>query len=570
VRAAEIKQLHQRAAAWYTQNGFTDEAIHHALAAEDAGQAAALIEGVGLNWIGQGQLSRLLGWLEKLPAHLVQTRPLLCLYHAWVLNLTGQTAALEARLQDTERVLFNAPPALVKDIRGQITTLRAYVARHQGRISLSIELLRQALVDCAPDNFFARTVINLNLGFNYWLTGQLTLADQPLQVARTDAQAIQAGYALLVAMAIQADLYVAQGKLRQAAQLYEEAIAYGLAHNGGRPFPPAGYAYAGLGGVLYEQNELAAAKDYLVQAIELGELLADGTIIRRGVFYLAPLRQMAGDSATVQVLWQQAQAATDTVEEKHVAVHQVRSWLAQAVWPPQAAELAPAVGWANAYRQSQPDPGSYQESFAQMTLAWVELAQGQTQQALARLDPLAIAATRGQSHRLIKILALQAMAHAAQGEAEAALAALNRALDLAAPEGYVRTFIDHGRPMQQLLQQAAMRAIAPDYVSRLLAAFPDLPHLGRRDGQVLATDDLREDSQIVNPKSDSANLVEPLTDHELAILRLMAAGLSNQEIADQLYLSLNTIKWYARHIFSKLAVNKRTQAVARAQELGIL
>jgi LuxR family maltose regulon positive regulatory protein len=260
VNEAEIKQFHQRASAWYAQHDFADEAIHHALAAEDANGAADIIEAVWLKLVGQGQLARLLGWLEKLPEAFVRTRPLLCLGHAWVLTLTGQFAALGRRLQDTERGLPKAPPALTKDIQGQLATLQAYLDRHRGQIDRAIAHLHQALADCAPDNVWARCIANLNLGFNYWLSGEFSLAQPALHAARTNGQSLQAPYAILVAMAIEGDIYLAQGKLGQAAHLYEEGIAFGLAHNGGQPFPPAGYAYAGLGRVLYERNELEQAK----------------------------------------------------------------------------------------------------------------------------------------------------------------------------------------------------------------------------------------------------------------------------------------------------------------------
>lgn len=565
---AEIKQLHQRATAWYAQHDFTDEAIHHALAAEDVNRAADLIEAVWSKLVGQGQLARLLGWLEKLPEAFVPTRPLLCLGHAWALTLTGQFTTLEPRLQDIERALPNAPPALTKDIEGQLATLRAYLDRHQGQMDRAIAHLHQALADCAPDNLWVRCIANLNLGFNYWLSGEFSLAQQALHAARTNGGSIQAVYAILVAMAIQGDIYLAQGKLGQATRVYEEGIAYGLAHNGGQPFPPAGYAYAGLGRVLYERNELEQAKGYLAEAVELGELLGDGTIIRRGIFFLAHLAQLAGDKAAAQTLWQRAQTAQDTVEAGQVMVYQVRAWLAQATASPQSTELAQAVRWAESYRLGQPGTSSVQAALAQMTLAWVELAQGQTQQALAHLTPLAEAATTTeQIHHLINILALQALAFTAEDDAEAALAALKRALDLAAPEGYVRTFIDYGPPMQQLLQQAADRDLAPDYVSKLLAAFPDF---GLDPTHLSKTKNLAAGTPPEARKRAKSKIVEPLNEREIAVLRLMAAGLSNQAIADELHLSLNTVKWYARHIFSKLAVNKRTQAVARAQELGIL
>jgi LuxR family maltose regulon positive regulatory protein len=364
-------------------------------------------------------------------------------------------------------------------------------------------------------------------------------------------------------MAVQANTYVAQGKLDQAHRLFEEAIAAGLAQNRGQPFPPAGYAYAGLGQLLYERNDLDAAEGHLTQAVELGELMADWSIIRRGLLPLAWLRQIKGKDAEAQALWGRAlkvvQQAQDKRVEAHLMTHQARFWLAQAaVSPGNPSALARAGDWAETYRQSQPDPGSYPQALAQMTLAWVDLARGRPDQALACLEPLAeAAAAGGWIDTLIKILALQALAQAAQGDSESALKALSRAFDLAAPEGYVRTFIDFGPPMQQLLKQAAARGLAADYLSNLLAAFS-----GEEPGETPSPP--RPSTPTPQP------LVEPLTERETAILRLMAANLSHREIAEELYLSANTIKWYSTHIYGKLGVHRRAEAVARAQELNII
>jgi LuxR family maltose regulon positive regulatory protein len=220
--------------------------------------------------------------------------------------------------------------------------------------------------------------------------------------------------------------------------------------------------------------------------------------------------------------------------------------------------LAAAVNWAKAYRESQPDLRSYPQALPLMTLAWVELAQDRPDQALACLEPLAeAAAAGGWIDNLIKILGLQALAQAAMGQQAAGLDTLGRALDLAAPEGYVRTFVDHGPPMQRLLERAVVRGIEPDYVAKLLAAF--------------SAEEQRSAPSPQPPSPPAPQpLIEPLTERELAILRLMAANLSHREIAEELYLSVNTVKWYSTHIYSKLGVHRRSEAVARAQDLGIL
>jgi LuxR family maltose regulon positive regulatory protein len=193
-----------------------------------------------------------------------------------------------------------------------------------------------------------------------------------------------------------------------------------------------------------------------------------------------------------------------------------------------------------------------------MTLAWVELAHGRPDQALDCLEPLAeAAAAGGWIDNLIRILALQALARSARGDSESALSALSRAVDLAAPEGYVRTFIDYGPPIGRLLERVAASGIEPDYAAKLLAAIPV-----DKSGETPSP-------QLPGPSAPQP-LIEPLTERELAILRLMAVDLSHREIAQELYLSVNTVKWHSTHIYSKLGVHRRADAVARAQELNIV
>lgn len=290
--------------------------------------------------------------------------------------------------------------------------------------------------------------------------------------------------------------------------------------------------------------------------------MGDWSMQRRGLLPLAWLKQIQGDSTAAQDLWQRALKVVHQAEssriESQIMVHQVRLWLAQAAKSPSDPSiLNAAADWANTYEQSQPDQSSFQEAFAQTTLAWVEVALCHTNQALSRLEVLAeIAEENGLNDTLIKVLVLKALACDAQGDLKTALKALEGAFSKAAPEGYIRTFVDHGLPMQQLLFEAASRGLAPDFVPLLLASFPE-----KLEEQELA---------IMGKSTPTQVLVEQLTDRELSILQLMAAGLTHSEIADELYLSVNTIKWHTTHIYSKLGVHRRANAVSRAQELGIL
>jgi LuxR family maltose regulon positive regulatory protein len=390
--------------------------------------------------------------------------------------------------------------------------------------------------------------------------GQLARAEQALQVARTEGQSTGAVYITLIAMAVQANSYVAQGKLRRAVELYEEAIAYGLEQNHDRPFPPAGYAYAGLGQVMYEQNKVDIAEQLLTQAVQLGESIAEWSMVRRGLLPLAWLKQMAGDPAAARKLWQQAldvvhQAGSERVEAQ-LEAQWARLQLKQAASDSSA--LAAAVEWAETYRNSQPNEASYPEALPQMILAQIELAQGQVDRATVRLNRLAeSAAAGGQNDNLIKIQTLQALAYDAKGDRTRALEKFGKALILAAPEGYTRTFVDHGPPAQRLLQEAAIRGLASDYIARLLSTFPEASQV-----EIPSLEPVRP--------LDHGLLFEPLTEKEFSMLRLMAAGLSNREIADELFLSVNTVKVYASRIYDKLGVRRRGEAVARAQELDLL
>lgn len=557
-----INQLHQGAAAWYTLNGFSDEAIYHYLVSDALDQAADLIEPVVIKLIVQGQLGKVLSWLTQLPDEFTCSRPLLSVSHAWVLTVTGQGAAADTRLKEAERCLPAASQKRAQEIQGLISIVRAYLTRNQGNIPLSIRYLRQSIGNLEADDLIVRCSVNLNLGYNYSILGQLELAEQALMAAQSDGQAVNAVYLTMLAIATRGFVWVAQGKLRRAIPLYQEAIEYGLAQNRGQPFPPAGYAYAGLGQVLYEQNDLDAAEQSLTQAVDFGELMGDWSMKRRGLLPLAWLKQMQGDSAAAQVLWQRALNVVHQAEshrtKAQLMVHRSRLMLAQtSISSTDRSALAVAAEWADSYQHSQPDMHSYQEAFAQNTLAWVELAQGKADQALSRLVVLIETAdANGWNDTLIKALVLKALAYAVQGEQAVALDTLDIALAKAAPEGYFRTFVDYGPPMRQLLQLAEARGMVPDYVPKLLAAFPSV------EGA----------KEIVEPRKTAAHqsLVEPLTDQEINILRLMAAGLSHNEIANELYLSVNTIKWHTTHIYSKLGVHRRAHAVSRARELSIL
>jgi LuxR family maltose regulon positive regulatory protein len=233
--------------------------------------------------------------------------------------------------------------------------------------------------------------------------------------------------------------------------------------------------------------------------------------------------------------------------------------------------FAEAVRWAETSGLRPDDQFRYEQEYEYRTLARVLIAQGRAEEAIPLLERL-IASAEGGGRRgqLIAYSSLQAIAHQAGNKMDAALTYLSRALALGEVEGYVRTFVDEGEPMAALLRQALARGIAVDYVGMLLAALED----GMKDEKLALSPVLSAAERLPKGRKTkpppSSSLVEPLSDREVQILRCMAGRLSNREIADELHLSVNTVKWYARNIYSKLGVGKRREAVDRARELGVL
>lgn len=548
VGAEGIKQLHQRAAAWCIQNDLIEEALHHALAAEDFDTAAHLIESVSSPMIGRGEMKTVQNWIESLPEEIVQERPRLGIALAWIFHMNEQGEAVEPLLQDAERALAGGrfDQTTEAEVRGHIYVLRAYRALNQNDPPRALQLLAEAMTYLPEDELYLRSLVAFSQGVIYKLGGAWEQAAQAFQRTQSYGQASGNLAVTMGACTHLAGMLITQGRLRQAAKLCRDTIENHLADQQGSPIPNLGFVYIKLGEVLYEWNELEAANDNLEMGLALNEeLMVAWPWTRDGVIGLARLKLAQGEPEEAQVLLEQANDINDQLQELFdkidMTVWQVRLWLAQN-------NLTAAVRWKREY-QTNTESG---DEMADIVLARVLLVQENADQALAVLGPISeAAAANGRINTQIETLALQALAYQAKHDHLQARTALAQALSLAEAEGYIRTFVDEGPQMKALLSTIRRQPSVGDraYIDRLLVAF--------------AAEEKR-------PQSSFSPLVEPLTDREMAVLRLIAAGLSNREIADELYLSVNTIKWYTSHIYGKLGVSKRAEAVARAHELGIL
>jgi LuxR family transcriptional regulator, maltose regulon positive regulatory protein len=555
----QVSTLHRRASEWYEQNDLPSDAIRHALEARDFARAAGLIELAVPAMRQSRQEAMVLGWLKALPDELVRARPVLSLHYAGTLLLDGQLEDIEARLRDVEGWLDTTADRsgmVVVDeeefrrLPGGIALYRAAMAQARGDVSDTMHYARRVL-DLAPeDDHLLRGSAAGILGLAFWASGDLEGACR--MYAECIARVQRAGHisdAIGLSIA-QADIRIAQGRLREAMRTYEQALQR-AAEQGKPVLRGAADMYVGMSELHRERNDLHAATQLLAQSKELGELLGLPQNRYRWCVAMARIREAHGDLDGALDLLNEAERlymGDFFPNVRPIAALRTRVWVAQG-------RLSDALGWAREQGLSVSDEPYYLREFEHITLARVLLARYKSdhadrslREAMGLLERLLQAAQAGErTGRVIEILIVQALAHQVQGDIPAALISLQQALSLAEPEGYIRIFVDEGPPMAILLEKAAKHGIVPNYVHQLLAA------TGRAPGRTPVT-------QV---------LIEPLSERELEVLRLLGTDLNGPEIARELVVSLNTMRTHTKNIFSKLGVDNRRAAVHRAEELHL-
>lgn len=576
-----LTELHHRASAWYEQNELMGEAFNHALAAEEWERAALLCQGQIVAMVSlAGQAQTVLKWLKALPAAVVRTHPTLCLYHATMFMFTNQVEAAEAWLNDAERTVQpNMPPDEARSILGWVALLRADIARVRGDLASGVALAHQALELLPETEVAARAVAQMNAAHAYLTNGDVT---RSAECIAEDVIAPLRGFgnlfATLIAITNLARLQALQGRFQQAAATF--ALAEHVTPGGGRLQDLLNGAafYIGMGDLLREWNELEAAHRQLTLGMELvrGALSVDADVVTSGYVALAKLKQAFGDlRGGLMALDEYVQLAH---ERRYFAPLVTRGEAIRAQLWLSGDNLDDAIHWAEKSGLRADDNDlPYLREVEYLMLARVLLAQHRTEECFRLLTRLLPAAeSEGRMGRVIEILMLQALALQAQGVSAEAFAALNHALILAEPEGYIRTFVDEGESMRDAISNwrlvtgrqknpTAVQARLMAYTDRLLRAFinnsPQLP--------IIAQHPFGKNQPAGSPVLQSS-LAEALSGRELEVLHLIADGLSNLAIAEKLFLSTGTVKVHIKHIYSKLDVNSRTQAVARLRDLNPL
>jgi LuxR family maltose regulon positive regulatory protein len=558
VGGGDVAQLHRRASIWYEQEGLFEEAVAHAQKSGDLGRTARLIEGMAKPTMVQGRLSTLMQWVEALPKEYLSDR--LRIDYGWACFLAGRTEVAEQIFLRARASLEGLPLTSRDDaLWGELSSYLATISSMQSDTSRTVELAQEALEHLPENDRASRARALRALGTAHGLEGNTDELVQVYTKARSLAR--ESGNVFLEADTVftLAGAQVHLGRLQEAERIFQEGVAL-AEQRGGSPESPLPFAAVGLAGlaeIYLEWNDPGTASQYLEQCFELN--LRGGVGYHLVSFHCAEagLKVALGDlpgalealERAEQIVYQYPALSAAT----HLAMYQVRLRLQQG-------DVATASRWASAVPVSEEVTVQLEDlpvvlrEVQQVSLARIHLAQGETEQVLVVYDTLCpIAEAAGRMARVIEMGLLKALALQALDQIEEALSVLERTLDLAEPGGYVRSFLELGEPMEELLRIARTRDTTSAYVGELLEAF-----------------DPGSEEPMPRRPAPSQPLVEPLSERELEILRLIEAGYSNQQIADQLVVTLHTAKKHASNIYGKLGVRSRTQAVARARELGLL
>lgn len=539
----DVTELHRRASIWYEDNGLEIEAFHHAVAANDVERAERLIEGEGMPLQFRGAGVPILNWLESLPKTALDTRPSLWVTYASALIMTGQITLVEEKLQAAEAALATTllnteQEGRNTDLIGRIASMRATLAVIQHNVEAIITQSRRALEFLHPDNLRLRTATTWTLGYAYQLQGDRDAASRAYAEVIALSRSFGDSIYTMAATVNLGQIQEADNQLSLASKTYRRVLQLA----GDPPQPIASEAYIGLARIAYQWNDLDTAQDHAQQCLQLARQMEGvDTFASYGVF-LARLKLAQRDVAGAAAILAEAEEFV----RQHNFVHQMSAVAAaQVLTLLQQGKLTAAADLAQ--RHQLP-----------LSHARVYLAQDDPATALAMLGPLRQQAeAKGWADEQLKVMVLQAVALHANGGKDEAVQMLSEALALAEPGGFIRIFVDEGLQMAQLLSEAAAHGMMSDYIGKLLAAF-------EAEGQVHA------DESPSLALTSSQSLMEPLSERELEVLRLLRTELTGPEIARRLIVSLSTIRTHTQSIYSKLGVNNRRASVRRAEELDLL
>lgn len=560
VHPGDITALHQKASAWYRAQGMLPDSVHHALQTADYEEAARLIERAAPPAWRHGELGTLLHWMESLPPDARRRHPLLSIY-------LGTIRLLRAEPFSEVEVMVHEAAESDREGQwsGEIALLQALLAMYRGETPRGLTLAQGAMVQLPPDSLF-HGLATRALSALCLMEGDLASAEQLLEHDMAASERAGDWLGLSADLRRLGSLAALRGELRKAEICYTRALELSR-DSGGRLWPLAGRIVIHLAELALEKNDLRSAEAQLAQASNLLEQFLPGW---NSESYLlrARLDHARGDEAGARAMMRaaidRARSTETSMDDVYIELQAARL----AIWQ---GDLAEAERWAARWtRGAEPDARSpaqdiealirshlFQE-VGRTTLARFHLARGEPALAIEVLSPR----LDGESGPFVwgnrvELLVLRALAHQAEGALEDAQRDMEQALELGEPEGFARTFLEEGEPMKSLLQVAARRGRMKAYAKRLLESM----EMAAAEALVVPT---------TEDRTSRPPLIEPLTEREIEVLRLLQTSLTTPEMADQLGIAPSTVRTFVKNVYAKLGVHRRLEAVERARELGLL
>jgi LuxR family maltose regulon positive regulatory protein len=544
-----ISALHLRASTWYELNGFIDDAIRHAIQANALQRLASLVERHTFHLGDQSNLQVLVHWLDSQPREVLCRFPWLFIAKAQILAKAAQYELMASLLDQAEECFTQPNPRAAC----AIATLRAYRAEYLGDIKALTRHTEQALACLPPEDSTQRSLVYIFLASAQYNRGDIPASEASLQEAYHAALEVGDHNHAIVALSKAGMSKFMRGAISSGIETMHTALQ--LAEENQRPRShqvlSIGYTHILLGTMLIERGEIKDALHQIRNGIRMCEFIGRADVIVTGYSHLSRGLLADGDLdaalTAIQKAFRQASQETGTAPPSGV----VESIEADIIGVQLArGDVAIASSWTDRLGLSEDDPITFANRNVYTTFARFLIAIHKHAKAIEVLDIL-VTINKNACHQiaLMKTLIMKAVAHYLKQEEDSAINSLEKALTIAKPDGLIQAFLNEGESMAQLLYQASLQGIYPKFCSQILEHF----------------------SRPIQPHQDSQDeLIEPLSSRETEVLVLIAKGYTNQEIGQELHLSLYTIKSHARNIFGKLGVKNRTEAVAKARLIGIL
>jgi LuxR family maltose regulon positive regulatory protein len=555
-----LKGLYGQASDWCDENDFMVEAVQYALSAKNFERASQLIEENALNMIHHGELTTVLAWFSDFPQEILEVRPWLRIHHAWALLYLGQMEAAEGQIQKVEDTLEGFEESRVDEaqhLKSHILAIRANLEEIRGDRPLAARLAGEAL-DLLPESeLIMRSSLLMLRSFCLQWSGKYKEAAKISQEAVALSRSIGNQDVVVMALNDLAALQIYQAKLHDALATCEKALEVDREsrwQDNVVPIRSIGTTYLYMSRVLLEWNNLDAALEAALKGLELRrewggvdtEVIGSIDLIRT---YLA-----RGALEQAQEVILRTKIASPEIAALQLPLVEAMAFLTMG----DVKKAIRVIEERGIHISEAINLGSL-PSYPVLAKALIQ--DGRLEEALGLLERLQdVVDERGLTRSLIETLVQKAMALQKQGEEERAIGSLEEALTLAEPGGFVRTFINEGTPMGKLLRTLRVRGCKTDYVDKLLVELENGAKEGRSVTKTLAA----------GVGEAQVSLVEPLTERELQVLRLLRTDLSAKEIADELFVAVSTVRSHIKRIYSKLDVHTRLEAISAARDLGLI